>query len=152
MTPARRLTIVAQDPAVRVHGAILRCEVDAPQERLLPGPRGHRIAVIDYDATGGKLHRPCKIPFGCDQYRDADDESLLSDYRFHAQNVYAILMRTLARFERALGRHVGWAFGSHQLHVAPHAFQGANAYYSPRDRGIAFGSFAGRDGMVHTSL
>ena len=29
---------------------------------------------------------------------------------FHAQNVYALVMRTLARFEFALGRRVGWSF------------------------------------------
>ena len=31
------------------------------------------------------------------------DQRLLADPKFHAQNVYAIVMRTLARFEFALG-------------------------------------------------
>ena len=35
-------------------------------------------------------------------------------------------MRTLAHFEKALGRRVSWSFGGHQLKVAPHAFAEAN--------------------------
>ena len=41
----------------------------------------------------------------------AHNDALLSDPRFHAQNVYAIAMRILARFEFALGRRVPRTFG-----------------------------------------
>ena len=44
-------------------------------------------------------------------------------------------MRTLARFEYALGRRVSWGFRAHQLKVVPHAFEEMNAFYSPRGRG-----------------
>ena len=39
----RRLTIVAQDPAIRVGGAILTAQVEVPVEELAPGPWGHRV-------------------------------------------------------------------------------------------------------------
>src|SRR5262249_31962519 len=69
------------------------------------------------------------------------NEVLLKDPQFHAQNVYAIIMRTLARFESALGRRVGWGYLGHQLQVAPHAFADANAFYSKEDRALMFGYF-----------
>src|SRR5262249_8439957 len=55
-------------------------------------------------------------------------------------------MRTLARFELALGRRCNWGSAGHQIHVAPHAFADANAFYSKEDRGIFFGYFMGIDG------
>jgi hypothetical protein len=78
----------------------------------------------------------------------AFNSRLLNDPRFHAQNVYAIVMRTLAQFERALGRRVSWSFGGHQLKVAPHAFAEANAFYSPGQEALLFGYFAGRKGAT----
>ena len=61
-------------------------------------------------------------------------------------------MRTLAHFERALGRRVSWSFGGHQLKVAPHAFAEPNAFYSPRDEALLFGYFAAPHGTVFTAL
>jgi hypothetical protein len=40
-------------------------------------------------------------------------------YRFHTQIVYVLVMMTLARYEFALGRRIGWAFKAHRLKVAP---------------------------------
>src|SRR6266545_1317754 len=77
---------------------------------------------------------------------------LLNDPQFHAQNVYAIVMRTLMHFERALGRRVSWSFGGHQLKVAPHAFAEPNAFYSPRDEALLFGYFAAPHGTIFTCL
>jgi hypothetical protein len=76
----------------------------------------------------------------------------LNDPQFHAQNVYAIVMRTLMHFERALGRRVSWSFGGHQLKVAPHAFAEPNAFYSPRDEALLFGYFAAPHGIIFTCL
>jgi hypothetical protein len=70
---------------------------------------------------------------------------LLADPAFHSQNVYALVMRTLGQFEHALGRRVPWGFGGHQLHVAPHAFVDANAFYSREDRSLMFGYFERED-------
>jgi len=62
-------------------------------------------------------------------------------------------MKTLSRFEFALGRRIGWSFKVHQLKVAPHGMLDANAFYSPNEQGLVFGYFSGRDGnRVYTCL
>jgi hypothetical protein len=163
--PFRRLTILGQDPALfDEHGRIVTARVAIPNEDLGPGPRGYRVQVIDYDASLHRLYPPLdpaamgtiddpRDPFeppDPDEARAEDaaafNARFLDNPQFHAQNVYAIVMRTLAHFERALGRRVSWEFGGHQLKVAPHAFAEANAYYSPEHEGLLFGYFAGRDG------
>jgi hypothetical protein len=149
----RKLTVVAQDPSVTVDGKILRALVEVPTEALQPGPRGYRVQVIDYDASTGKLYRPRVTRLDGDPFASASDAELLGNPAFHAQNAYAIVMRTLARFEYALGRRVSWSFSGHQLQIAPHAFADCNAFYSKRDRALLFGYFPARDsGMVFTSL
>jgi len=54
----RRMRIVAQDAGVRHGSSILTADVDLPYEELAGGPLGHRIHVVDYDATTGTLYRP----------------------------------------------------------------------------------------------
>src|SRR5918993_1424458 len=87
-------------------------------------PNRRKLTIIAQD--------PFAVPTQKKRNKDAaqHNRALLEDPRFHAQNVYAIIMRTLARFEFALGRRVGWSFLGHQLQVAPHAFADANAFYS----------------------
>ena len=153
----RFATVIAQDPSIRnSKGKILMARVSLPAEDLADGPRGYRVHVIDYDSTTGSYHGAHKLP---DQYEQEPkawrngDLSILDDYRFHAQNVYALVMKTLARFEFALGRRIGWSFEAHQLNVAPHAMVDANAFYSPADQGLVFGYFTGANGKaVYTSL
>ena len=147
----RTLTILAQDPSVKDKlGKILKTQVQIPAETLAKGPRGYRVNVIDYDTSTGTLYVPLEYnPPKNGKYEDpfkelADlgrDDKLLNDPHFHEQNVYAIVMRTLARFEFALGRRISWGFEGHQIHVAPHAFADANAFYSERDRALLFGYF-----------
>ena len=148
----RRLTILAQDPSLRdANGKVITARVEVPAEDLGSGPRGYRVHVIDYDTSTNTLYSPQDYPPPKEngQYPDPFEESarqnkddeLLSDPRFHAQNAYAIIMRTVARFEFALGRRVGWGFDGHQIHVAPHAFADANAFYSKYDRALLFGYF-----------
>ena len=149
----RKLRIIAQDPSVRVSGKILTELVDVPAEELAPGPWGHRIHVIDFDSSTQTLYRPNEYPRRkdgsmADSFANASDPKLLNDPRFHAQNVYAIVMRTLARFEFALGRRVSWGFDGHQLKIAPHAFADANAFYSERDESLMFGYFPGASGQT----
>lgn len=145
----RKLTIIAQDPSVKTkqNGAerILRTEVSVPNEVLGPGPRGYRVQVIDYDTSANLLYAPLAAGLDQDPFAKASDSTLLKDPHFHAQNVYAIVMRTLARFEFALGRRIGWGFQGHQLQIAPHAFADANAFYSDRDRALLFGYFPQSD-------
>lgn len=165
----RKLTIVAQDPKVRLGGAIAFAQVDVPAEVLADGPIGYRVKVVDFDASANVLYAPRVFgPSDSDQHADPYkakeglrgqalrrwEKRTLSDPAFHAQHVYAIVMRTLARFEFALGRRVSWGFDGHQIHVAPHAFLDANAFYSEADRALMFGYFkAHRTGkIVYTCL
>jgi len=166
----QKFTIIAQDPSVRSkkndwpggdiqppiswaggdeEEAILTAEVNVPAEELAPGPRGYRVQVIDYNSSTGEIYTPVEYKLleegkYCDPFIGEPDAMLLTNPTFHAQNVYAIVMKTLARFEFALGRRVSWSFDGHQLQVAPHAFADANAFYSKRDRALLFGYFPRR--------
>jgi len=149
----RQFLIIAQDPTIKdLQGRILTTKVSVPAEKLFPGPRGYRVGVVDFDSTTGTFYEPADLNQG-DNYEGSDDEVLLTDPRFHAQNVYAIVMRTLARLEFALGRRVSWGFYGHHLHIAPHAMCDANAFYSEHDHGLFFGYFPNKDDeMIFTCL
>lgn len=156
--PVRKLTILAQDPTIIVGGRVLTAQIAIPNETLGAGPRGYRVQVVDYDATSNRWLAPLEkgvygtIKDPSDPYGSASSAQgssrLINDAGFHAQNVYAITMRTLAQFERALGRRVSWSFGGHQLKVAPHAFEEPNAFYSPASEGVLFGYFADQKGNL----
>lgn len=145
----RLVTIIAQDPSVRIDGKVARARIAIPVEELKPGPVGYRVDVIDYDATTDTLYLPRKAPM----FDDCDDALLLEEPEFHRCNAYALVMKTLARFEFALGRRIEWGFDGHQIKIAPHAFAVANAFYSKNERALLFGYFPGREGkMVFTCL
>lgn len=144
---------------MRLNGRILTAEIEIPAEEILAGPCGYRVHVIDYDSTSNVLYQPASyVMLDNGGYRDPfkrskpaktaaqHNDALVADPRFHSQNVYAIAMRILARFEFALGRRVPWGSQGHQLHVVPHAFADANAFYSKEDRGLFFGYFSGTNG------
>ena len=165
----RKLTILAQDPSVKIGGAIAFTQVDIPAEVLSDGPTGYRVKVVDFDASANVLYAPRtfgpkpedqdKDPYAPKKGLKVDarrrwEAKVLADPAFHSQHVYAVVMRTLARFEFALGRRVSWGFDGHQIHVAPHAFADANAFYSETDRALVFGYFpSARTGeIIHTCL
>ena len=160
----RQVTIIAKDPGFMSDDGIVRATVPVPSDWLAPGPRGQRFHVIDYDGTAGVLLEPADLTdpetgdperaWTClDRFKDADDDVLETDPRFHAQNVYVIAARTLAAFEAALGRRLAWSFRGHQLYLVPHAFAEANAYYNGEDCGIFFGYLPPVDGTtVYTCL
>jgi hypothetical protein len=152
----RKLTILAQDPSVKIGGRIAFTCVQIPAEVLSDGPIGYRVKVVDFDASANVLYTPRRFgrdpnsqdhdPYLPKEGMSADarrrwEATTLADPAFHAQNVYALVMRTLARFELALGRRVSWGFSGHQIHIAPHAFSEANAFYSEEDRALLFGYF-----------
>jgi len=149
----RHLTIIAQDPSVRVHGTILKAKVEIPAEFLEPGPKGYRVQIIDYDTTRDRFIKPAPISAE-DPFESVDPSQLINNPHFHAQNVYAIVMSTLARFEQALGRRVRWGFdgNAHQIKIVPHAFSDANAYYSREQEALMFGYFQGTRRTVFTCL
>lgn len=158
MTEAARthldLRVIAQDPSVTGDdGSILTANIRVPWSRMEDGPRGPRFHVVDFDASAGRylLHR--KLPDE-DRYAKATYEDLVGDFEFHARQVYAVAARTLATFESALGRRLAWAFSGHHLHLVPHAFAEANAYYSFDDRALLFGYVPAAEGNapVYTCL
>ena len=150
-----QMRVLAQDPSILgPSGKPLVADVDVPADRIEEGPRTHRIRVIDYDSSKGVLSAPCPIddgssplagwgyvdPFGDKEYtRSFVTSDAVAARHFRCQNVYAIVARTLAAFEFALGRRVPWGFGTHELYVVPHAFADANAYYSRDDHALYFG-------------
>lgn len=154
MSATRNLTIIAQDPSVKDSaGKILKTQVSIPYEKPGPGPRGYRVHVVDYDSSQRVLYKQYDLADEVDIFAGVTDSKLCTDPAFHAQNVYAIVMRLLARFEKALGRRISWSFGGHQIHVVPHAFADANAYYSDDARGLFFGYFPGTGGEpIYTCL
>jgi len=148
----RSVTIVAQDPTIRVDGEILLAKINIPAETLGPGPVGYRVEVIDFDATTDTLYTPAPR-VNPDKWSKLGGDALVSDPEFHRHNVYALVMKTLSRFEFALGRRINWGFDCHQLKVAPHAFSEANAFYSDQLNALLFGYFPGGNGKpVFTCL
>ena len=142
----RRMPVLAQDSGVRRDdGTILTASISVPWEDLVSGPTGHRVQVVDYDATTSTMYAPAPVNSG-DVPDPIANAEILDDPAFHARNVYALVMRTLARFEFALGRRVPWAFPAHQLKLIPHAFEEMNSFYSREAESLVFGYYrrAGR--------
>src|SRR5262245_30730376 len=151
-----------------------------PFEQLEPGPVGEYLEVVDVDPASRSWYEPV----------DLGDERIASQHglapsegnpQFHQQFVYAVAMKTLGHFERALGRKIGWyprvvtPKGDpqgvldrrwarqyvHRLRIYPHAIRDANAYYDPDKAALLFGYFAAADqaqganypgGLVFTCL
>ena len=127
--------------------------LDVPWEKdLKPGPVGEYLEVIDVDPPSGCAYVPV----------DLNHPGLLaqSGYRptqgnpqFHQQMVYAVAMKTIDHFEKALGRVALWApriatiDGQRtsrfvrRLRIYPHALREADAYYSPEKCALLFGYF-----------
>jgi hypothetical protein len=144
------LTIIAQDPTVTVtvnggDARIVTAKAKVPLARLEKGPQSPRFAVVDYDVSTATLAPAAELPSDRDLFAEASDKTLVTDFAFHAQQVYAVAARTLATFEFALGRRLPWGFAGHQLYLVPHAFGEANAYYSAGDRALLFGYVPGGD-------
>ncbi len=141
----RALRIIAQDPSVRgPAGEVVTAQVSLPWEDLIDGPMGCAVYVVDYDASARAMYRPAQPPEDL-SIAPTFRADLLDDPNFHAVNAYAIVMRTLLRFESALGRRIPWGIHGHQIKVVPHAFEVANAYYSPDLEAIVLGYVRGED-------
>ena len=145
--PQRMLRVYAFDPSrgTRLENYLT---IPVPYEKLKKGPVGHKIAVIDYDASNQCYYEGV----------DLDSTAILAqgglspseaDPQFHQQMVYAVVMDTVRRFEGALGREVKWRRDTRKgsppyhglLKVYPHAMQEANAFYDPDLRALLFGYF-----------
>ena len=143
----RLLQAFAFDPsASRSYGNNMTLEIR--YEDVTPGPCGHYVAVIDYDAVNQRYYSPVNL----------NDPLILvnnglppsdSDPRFHQQMVYGVASETIERFEFALGRKIHWRRQRgggdpalrNKLVLMPHGVQEANAYYDPDMFAIVFGYF-----------
>jgi hypothetical protein len=147
----RRLRIYAIDPMVsrateNQATVQIRCEKlvlrgGAPPDMDPVSFMGDRVEVVDVDAAAAA---PTWFkPVDLDNANIAMQHGLEpseSDPQFHQQMVYAVAMRTLEQFDRALGRIVYFR-GRRRLRLVPHAFRGSNAFYHPRLRSVLLGYF-----------
>jgi hypothetical protein len=153
----RPLKCYAFDPS---HGKFFGNEMtlQVKYEKLLPGPIGEHIAVIDYDGENKRFYKPVNLD-AAHLLISSGISPTESDPRFHQQMVYAVASETIQNFEAALGRRIRWrrderkpdANGKipqgalpgdiYRLNLYPHAMVSANAAYSPSAKGILFGYF-----------
>ena len=152
--PFRRIRTYAVDPSfstrldtVSINEATLKIK----WEYLRAGPSGEYLHVDDQDAANVK-YPPVDLS---DPRLLAQDGCAPSEGNpaFHQQMVYAVSMKTIEHFERALGRPVLWRPRTNptnpfddsqfvrQLLVRPHALRQANAFYSPQEIALLFGYF-----------
>ena len=159
--PYRRLRVYAVDPSLSacfdtagINEVTLKIRWEALEGK---GPVGEYLAVEDVDSAGQPYAEPV----------DLNDPRLLAqdgwapsegNPQFHQQMVYAVAMKTVEHFEKALGRPVLWRPRPNpakpsddrtfvqRLAVRPHALRQANAFYSPQEVALLFGTFeAGAD-------
>ncbi len=165
--PVRRLRVYAFDPQASVslstaviNDATIKLPWETRWETALgKGPTNEYIEVIDVDPASGLFYEPVDLN---DPLLLAQDGLAPSEGRpqFHQQMVFAVAMRTIRSFERALGRPVLWARDkalcrdrdagnlseselnfTRTLRIYPHAIPVQNAYYSPEKRALLFGYF-----------
>ncbi|WP_447884677.1 hypothetical protein [Serratia fonticola] len=156
--PMRKLRVYAFDPQAATQldtARISHATIQLPWEerweaKMQPGPVNEYFEVIDIDPSSGQFYDPVDLN---DRHLLAQDGLTPSegDPRFHQQMVFAVAMRTVKLFERALGRKVYWcpqwdeSSGSYhqvrKLRIYPHALREANAYYSKEKKALLFGYF-----------
>lgn len=157
----RRLQVFAIDPSADTALAtarISRCDLPVRWEKVQKGPIGEYVEVVDVDPSSGCAYDPVDLEDGRITAQDGLAPSEGSP-QFHQQMVYAVAMKTIENFERALGRPILWSprnwkdrgpngekLTREQRYVArlriyPHALREANAYYSPTKKSLLFGYF-----------
>jgi hypothetical protein len=125
----RPLKIFAFDPSLRrATGNPAIAEV--VNEELDPGPQGGLVRVVDYNGTRDEYYPPVDLddPVALMQ-RGLDPSD--SDPRFHQQMVYAVVMKVIENFERALGRPFRFRKGQ-RLTVLPTPSRGRTRSTTPR--------------------
>ena len=152
-TPSyRRIRVYATDPSLSNQletAETNEVTLKVRWEKLTKGPVGECLAVDDkgprsYD--GVNLNNQLLI--AQDGWAPSEGNP-----EFHQQMVYAVAMKTIEHFERALGRPIQWRPRMNadkpaddsgfvkRLVIRPHALQQANAYYSPKEVALLFGFF-----------
>src|SRR6476620_342217 len=112
----RRLKVYAFDPQASVTLATAMINdfvIELPWEErwespLEIGPVNDYVEVIDYDPAAGLFYAPIDLNHPNLLAQNGLDPSE-GRPQFHQQMVFAVVMRTIRAFERALGRIVLWA-------------------------------------------
>lgn len=141
MPSTRPLKIFALDPQfVTFPGNKTSINVDF--EPLAPGPEGDRVVVVDYDGGNDVTYAPCNLEDRA-VLMEGGIEHSEADPGFHQQMVYAVAMRTIRAFDKALGRRLKLYRDKTKpkLRLIPHAFVGANAFYDWTMHAVLFGYF-----------
>lgn len=164
--PFRKLRGYAFDPSLSLQldtASINEILYKVPwEDKLKPGPEGEYLKVLDRDPTCDAFYTPVDLNERAILANDGLEPSE-SNPQFHQQMVYAVAMNTIRNFEKAIGRKVQWSPArvmttppsrKHnrkrpihfiryvpQLLLYPHAFRGANAYYSSDRKAVLFGYF-----------
>ncbi|RAX50836.1 hypothetical protein DQ353_00075 [Arthrobacter sp. AQ5-05] len=136
------LTVLAQGPhSLDAAGRPMTQVLRVPNERLLTGPVGARLEVVVLGPRGRRENQALGDgSWGAEDIAPpADPADLPSDRRFLAQQAYAVAAHTLASFERALGRRMGWAGGCRLTLFANDRIDYRNTGYTRADCSIRFG-------------
>ena len=156
--PSRRLRVFAFDPSASAdletfasNSAIVEVKWE---EHLRPGPIGEYLEVVDIDPASGCAYAPVDLndPYLLASNGLAPSEALP---KFHQQMTYAVAMRTIGFFEKALGRTALWRTryvrdtdGNflreefvRRLRIYPHALRARNSYYDSERLALLFGYF-----------
>jgi hypothetical protein len=168
----RPLRVYAYDPALGasldtagINEAVLQVRWE---DNLQPGPIGEYIEVIDVDPASQCCYAPVNLNDPHVLTRSGLTPSEASP-QFHQQMAYAVAMKTIDHFERALGRVALWAPREirqqgketmteyvDRLRIYPHALRAKNAYYSPDHKALLLGYFtsseSGGAGLMEGSV
>jgi hypothetical protein len=157
----RKLRVFAFDPLLANNPDLLHLNQTTLEvcweDNLQPGPVGEYLEVVDIDPATGCSYAPVDLNHPA-ILSAAGLKPSESDPQFHQQMVYAVAMKTIRHFERALGRVALWSprFDKYseqgqlivkrrfvrRLRIYPHALREANSYYSPEKKALLFGYFA----------
>ncbi|WP_411731686.1 hypothetical protein [Paeniglutamicibacter sp.] len=136
------LTVLAQGPhSMDSAGRLMTHTLRIPGERLLTGPLDARLEVIVRGPRGRRENQVLgNGSWGAEDIAPPPDPSDLPiDRRFLAQQANAVAAHTLAAFERALGRRMGWAGGGRLKLYANDRIDFRNTGYTRSDCSIRFG-------------
>jgi len=157
---ARRLRIFSFDPALAARYDLADMSAVTIEVRwednLKPGPVGEYLEIVDVDPGSQAAYAPVDLNTPSLLATDGMSPSE-SNPQFHQQMVYAVAMKTIEHFERALGRKALWSSRGYRpnsdqfcenyvprLRIYPHALRQQNAYYSPSKKALLFGYFSTR--------
>ncbi|WP_163993386.1 hypothetical protein [Pyxidicoccus caerfyrddinensis] len=141
-----RIPVLVQDPVAASERSIPLMEWVhlRSEDVVLDGPVSPRVAVLDLDASTGRLRRGAR--FQSSEQEGTPGTFLLKDPKqldaadVIQVSVFGAVLRTMEMFEEddALGRKVCWAFEGSQLLVVPQAGEWANAFYQRESRSLQF--------------